>query len=270
MEPMYWLATPAEVQRSEESDYNLGRQTVGRNGQGQSFYLSSSSTYGDDLWISEEVVSSEHCKQASGCLLSSYVTLQVSPIDFGSQAMPPCEGECTECGTPVTGGTMSSPTDSNHSPSVMVLGANHHRERRKLVELVVVMDRTLNCQCNIRLFCNSMLSWATGVFGRNFVYVQNNATPHSANDIPVFRSLQGVKVMDWRALSPDMNPIEHVWDHMGAWIRDMDAPFQCTRIDVCCPPRAGFHDTIIWDWCFSIVELPLHSSVLFYQLQSQI
>ena len=67
MEPMYWLAPPAEAQRSEESDYNLARQTVGRNDKGQSFYLSSSATHGDDFSIFEEVVSPEHCKQASGC-----------------------------------------------------------------------------------------------------------------------------------------------------------------------------------------------------------
>ena len=28
--------------------------------------------------------------------------------------------------------------------------------------------------------------------------------------------------MDWLAMSPDMNPIEHAWDQMSLWIRDMD------------------------------------------------
>ena len=45
-------------------------QTANPNGQRQSFHIGSSSARGNDPPISDEVVSSEHCKQASGCWLS--------------------------------------------------------------------------------------------------------------------------------------------------------------------------------------------------------
>ena len=68
------------------------------------------------------------------------------------------------------------------------------------------------------------LPWATGVFGRNFAHVQDNAPPHTACDTAAFLDQQDVEVMDWSARSPDMNPIEHVWGQMSVWIRDMDGP----------------------------------------------
>ena len=59
--------TLQEVWRSEESEHNQRKHTVYPNGHGQSFNLGPSSACGDDPPISEKVVSSEHCKQASGC-----------------------------------------------------------------------------------------------------------------------------------------------------------------------------------------------------------
>ena len=62
------------------------------------------------------------------------------------------------------------------------------------------------------------------MFGRNFVYVQDNAPPHTARDTTAFLEQQDAGVMDLPARSRDMNPIEHVWDQMPVWIRDMDDP----------------------------------------------
>ena len=64
----------------------------------------------------------------------------------------------------------------------------------------------------IQMLMNQM---ATGVFGHNFVFVQDNAPPHITCATAAILNQQDVKVMDWPARSQDRNPIEHVWDQMS-------------------------------------------------------
>ena len=100
------------------------------------------------------------------------------------------------------------------------MGCNPPWGRSKLVAVDGAMDR----HRYIQILRNQMLPWATGMFGRNFVYVQDNALFHTPRDTAVFLDQQDVEVTDWPTRGPDMNPIEHVWDQMSVWIPDMDDP----------------------------------------------
>ncbi|GFV05444.1 transposable element Tcb2 transposase [Trichonephila clavipes] len=52
------------------------------------------------------------------------------------------------------------------------------------------------------------------------------AGPHRANLVENFLFEEGIVRMEWLACSPDMNPIEHVWDALRRRVADRKPPPQ--------------------------------------------
>lgn len=55
--------------------------------------------------------------------------------------------------------------------------------------------------------------------GENMVFQQDNARPHTARIINEFFDDHDVRVLPWPSVSPDLSPIEHVWDEMERRLR---------------------------------------------------
>ena len=51
------------------------------------------------------------------------------------------------------------------------------------------------------------------------ILMHDNARPHVARICRQFLNRNNVNVLSWPALSPDMNPIEHIWDYLGRMVR---------------------------------------------------
>jgi transposase len=45
--------------------------------------------------------------------------------------------------------------------------------------------------------------------------MDNNARPHRARIVNQYKQQEAIDTIPWPAMSPDMNPIEHVWDYIG-------------------------------------------------------
>ncbi|GFU00687.1 transposable element Tcb2 transposase [Trichonephila clavipes] len=67
-----------------------------------------------------------------------------------------------------------------------------------------------------------------GAMGAEFLFMDDNARPHRANIVDECLRSEDITRMDWPAYSPDLNPIEHVWDMLGRRIAARQPPF--TRI----------------------------------------
>ncbi|GFW43585.1 transposable element Tcb2 transposase [Trichonephila clavipes] len=62
--------------------------------------------------------------------------------------------------------------------------------------------------------------------GYDFILMHDNSRPHRANLVEDSLFEEGIVRMEWSAYSPDMNPIEHVWDALGRLVAGRQPPPQ--------------------------------------------
>ena len=61
---------------------------------------------------------------------------------------------------------------------------------------------------------------------QNLTLQQDNARPHSARLTTTFLQQQNIDTLPWPPYSPDLSPIEHLWDLIDRGIRSRDPPPQ--------------------------------------------
>lgn len=105
------------------------------------------------------------------------------------------------------------------TPGVMVWGAISLGHRSPLV----FIDGSLNARRYINLVLQPvLLPYIQQIPGSTFQ--QDNARAHTAVMTRDFLQMNNVLVLPWPARSPDLSPIEHVWDMMGRRLQHLRRP----------------------------------------------
>lgn len=100
--------------------------------------------------------------------------------------------------------------------SIMVWGGISSDARTELV----IVDNRLTAVRYIEEILQEHVVPYSGFIGHDqFILMHDNARPHVANCVEEYLEEVGIQKLQWPARSPDLNPIEHIWDMLKRKIK---------------------------------------------------
>lgn len=117
----------------------------------------------------------------------------------------------------------TTPTVSFGGGSVMVWGGVSSDARTELV----IVDNALTATRYVEDILQEHVVPFGGFIGYDqFILMHDNARPHVAHIVNEYLQEVGIQKLQWPARSPDLNPIEHIWDKLKTSIKTASNPPQ--------------------------------------------
>ena len=95
--------------------------------------------------------------------------------------------------------------------SVRVWGGVHYLGKTQLR----ILEQNVTGALYREILEQDLVSHMRNHYGNNWMLVDDNARPHRANIVREYLTGEDINQLEWPPYSPDMNPIEHMWDELG-------------------------------------------------------
>lgn len=138
------------------------------------------------------------------------------------------------------------PTVKHGGGNIMVWGCFSRDGVGPIHRIEGIMDQTMY----LNIIKTVMLPHAKGKMGRGWVFQQDNDPKHKAKSVADFFTKNKIRVLPWPSQSPDLNPIEHLWEYVGRKL----SGFKPSKKDDIFRKIKEIWESIPLDYCIKLVD----------------
>ena len=94
------------------------------------------------------------------------------------------------------------------------------------VEILAEVEERMDAEQYVLILEDNLLpSMKNFVIPEKSIIFQHDHDPkHSSKRAQIWFKSQGIRLLDWPALSPDLSPIEHLWQHLKKRLNSYKRP----------------------------------------------